>query len=258
MTASCPSCAQPASGRFCSHCGAAVDATCRECSANIPEGGRFCNQCGTPAGAAPAGAAEAERSSNLPWIIAGAALVALIAVVLLPQLRGGEEVAAPVAAALPASGAPMGDARSVDLASMTPREAADRLFNRVMQGVSGGDSVQARSFLPMAVQAYGMVPDLDTDGRYHLGVLHLVGGNPAGARAQADTILSADPNHLFGLAVAAQAEQQRGNGEAAVALFRRFLDGYPTEVARDLPEYREHQPALEEVRGEAERVAGAA
>ncbi|HEV2148522.1 MAG TPA: hypothetical protein VGR37_14055, partial [Longimicrobiaceae bacterium] len=157
----------------------------------------------------------------------------------------------------PAPGAaPAANPGAVDLSSMTPREAADRLFNRVMQNVSSGDTAQARAFLPMAVAAYGRVDDLDDDGRYHLAVLHLVGGNPQAARTEANAILAGDPRHLFGLFTAAQAEQALGNGTRARELYQRFLGAYETERNRDLPEYRDHAQALAPMREEAQRAVG--
>ncbi|HEX2191020.1 MAG TPA: hypothetical protein VHG51_19080, partial [Longimicrobiaceae bacterium] len=158
----------------------------------------------------------------------------------------------------PAAGAPAagGGAAAVDLSSMTPREAADRLFNRVMQNVSSGDTVQARTFLPMAIAAYGRVGELDTDGRYHLAVLHLVGGDAKSARTEAGLILATEPRHLFGLFTAAQAETAAGNTARARELYERFLAAYETERTRDLPEYRDHQQALAPMLEEARRAAG--
>lgn len=260
MTTTCPACGQEASGRFCSHCGYTVEGAhkCRECGNDLPAGGRFCNQCGAAAAALPAAAATNQQdpprrvSSTLPWAIAAGALVALLAVVLVP--RFGEEPTSPA----PASGPPItgtaGDPSRVDLASMTPREAADRLFNRVMQNVSSGDTAQARQFLPMALMAYQRVPDIDLDGRYHLAVLQLVNNDPQSARAQADTILAAEANHLYGLFTAAQAEQAMGNQSAARDLFQRFLANFDTEVDRDRPEYRDHAQVLPAMREEAQRA----
>jgi glucose-6-phosphate isomerase len=80
----------------------------------------------------------------------------------------------------------------------------------------------------------------------------------ANARAQADTILAADPQHLFGLFGAAQVEQQRGNGDAAKGLYQRFLDAYATQVERNLPEYQEHAQGLPSMRAEAQQAVGQA
>lgn len=262
MTKTCPACGQEANGRFCSQCGVTLDGAhqCRDCGHDLPENGRFCNQCGAPA-ALPAASAlnqtEAApapaRSTSLPWVIAAGALVALLAVVLVPRFRG-EETAPQAVSGPPITGAPAGDPSSVDLASMSPREAADRLFNRVMENVSTGDSAQARQFLPMALMAYQRVPELDLDGRYHLAVLQLVNNDPAAARAQADTILSAQPDHLFGLFTAAQAEQALGEEAAARELYGRFLARFESEVDRDLPEYRDHAQVLPAMREEAQRA----
>jgi tetratricopeptide (TPR) repeat protein len=258
MAETCPSCGATASGRFCDSCGVALSAACRECGNPLPRGARFCNLCGAPAnaGAAPA----ATRAPVLPWAVAALALLALIAVVLVPRLggRGEEQEAATVQppfapASAPGASAPAGNPGAVDLSSMSPREAADRLFNRVMTAVSTGDSTQARQFVPMAVMAYQRVGSLDADGRYHLATLQLVAGDYAAARAQADTLLAASPTHLFGLFTAAQAESSQGNQAAAKELFQRFLRSYDSEVARKLPEYEEHSQALPAMKSEAER-----
>lgn len=137
---------------------------------------------------------------------------------------------------------------------MTPREAADRLFNRVMQNVSDGDTAQARQFLPMALAAYERAGELDRDGHYHVAVLELVNQNPASARAHADSILADEPNNLFGLSTAAQAEIAMGNRAEGRSLYQRFLNVYDEESARRLPEYTEHPAVLPAMRAEAVEV----
>jgi hypothetical protein len=258
MSQLCPSCGHETTGRFCSQCGAAAgDAACRECGNQIPVGGRFCNQCGAPVAAQPtpamAAAAPARSESRLPWVVAGVAVLALSGVLLYPKLSETTPPPPPIPAEGSASGAALsgGDPRNVDLSSMTPREAADRLFNRVMQNVSAGDSAQAKQFLPMALQAYGRVPDLDVDGHYHLGVLKLVGADAEGALEEANTILSREPGHLFGLFIAAQAEDALGKRDAARARYQEFVTGYAAEMAKQRPEYQEHAQALPPMRDAA-------
>ena len=85
---------------------------------------------------------------------------------------------------------------------MTPREAADRLFNRVMTAVSVDDSTEAGMFLPMAIAAFELAEPLDTDGKFHLVLLHLTGQFNAKALEGAEEILLEHPNHLLGLAMA--------------------------------------------------------
>jgi hypothetical protein len=262
MSKICPACSSPVSGRFCSQCGAQVakSAACSECSAALQPGARFCNACGaaasaasrskTPAAkAAPAG--KSGGSSPAPWIVAAVAVVALLGVVLVPRFRD-QAPAAPAAAFAPAMAGPASGPQGIDLASMTPQERADRLFDRIMRTVSAGDTAQARSFIPMALDAYAMLPQLDADARYHLGVLHLLNDDPAAARARADEILAADANHLFGLFTAAQAADRAGNRAEATQLFQRFLDNYPTEITRELAEYAAHSAAIPEMRAEAQ------
>ena len=257
MSQTCPSCEAPASGRFCPQCGVAIDAQCRECQNPLPAGARVCNQCGVTVAAQAAPART--RQPVLPWAIAGVAAVALAGVLIAPRLGGGEPDPARAAAVvgLAQQGAPpAGDPSSVDLASMTPRQRADRLFNRVMQGMATGDTTQLGFFAGMAIQAYGMVPERDADLHYHLGELYRVSGDAASARAQADTILAADPQHLFGLYGAARAEQLRNDRDAAKGMFQRFLDAYTAQVARNLPEYQEHAQGLPSMRSEAQQAVG--
>jgi hypothetical protein len=184
-------------------------------------------------------------------VVTGFAVLALVIALVFPRSEP-QPAAAPVdQAAAPAGGSEFGDARSVDLASMTPRQRADALFNRVMENVSAGDTTQARFFLPMALAAYDDVPDLDADGHYHLAVLHLAGGDPASARAEADSILAAEPNHLFGLFTAAQAEQALGNTAAAREFYGRFNESFDGEMAAGRPEYSEHQAVIPMMQEEA-------
>src|SRR5437867_13361818 len=85
-----------------------------------------------------------------------------------------------------------------DISQMSPEERATRLYNRVMLLHSQGKADSAGFFLPMALQAYALLPALDLDARYHIGVLDLTGGNPRAALAQADSIRLVVPTHLFG------------------------------------------------------------
>jgi hypothetical protein len=252
MSETCPACGAEASGRFCNQCGVALNAACPECGNPLPRGARFCNHCGAAVAARGGGS---ERRSPLPWVIAALAVVALLALLLLPRLRPTAETqaAAPPFAAAPAGGAADegGGPASVDLSSMTPREAADRLFNRVMTAMASGDTVQAQRFLPMAMGAYQRVDTVDADLRYHVAALDMVGHDYASAKAQADTILIGSPTHLFGLFTAAQAEAGAGHTAAAREFYQRFLAAYDAESAKRLPEYQEHAQGLPAMRDEA-------
>jgi hypothetical protein len=150
----------------------------------------------------------------------------------------------------PGQGAAAGDmgAAGVDLASMTPRERADRLFDRAMRTEASGDTSQARFFARMGVQAYGMVPpaEIDADARFHVGLLELMQGNPGAARQSADTILSGNPDHLLGWILKGQIAEAEGD-EAALADARRsFQAALATERAAGRPEYEQHATLIDQ------------
>jgi hypothetical protein len=215
--------------------------------------------CGTPVATVAGGVPEPRPGavtarSNVPWFVAGAAALIAAVAVVGPRLLVSDS--APAVAAAPSFPAPGGGAAGVDLSSMSPREAADRLFNRVMENVSAGDSVQARAFLPMALAAYERVGSLDLDGHYHVAILHLVNNDPVAARREADTILAQAPNHLFGLYTAGQAAEMVGDDAEAAAFFQRFLESYDDEIVMGRPEYEEHAPILPVMRSDAMNKAG--
>ena len=243
----CPSCQTESSGAYCPECGTPLKATCRACKATLPPNARFCIECG---------AAVRRGRSNAPWYIAGAALVALIVVVLLPGASSAPGAASPQSAPMLSggaeTGAPSADAGPPPLTG-TPREQADRLFNLIMENKEKGDTAKAKFFVPMGVQAYGMAGDLDADGLYHLSLLQALGGNGRDAVATAEKILAKSPAHLLGLAAAAQGAAQAGDVKAAQGYYRRFLDAYATESTKQLPEYRDHAAALPVYRADAEK-----
>jgi hypothetical protein len=87
--------------------------------------------------------------------------------------------------------------RPPDISRMSPEERATRLYNRVMTLHAAGKTDSAEFFLPMALQAYQMIPTLDVDAHYHLGVLYLTGGDGVSALAEADSIGRMAATHLF-------------------------------------------------------------
>jgi hypothetical protein len=206
----CPTCGATASGKFCSNCGASLGArACSQCGASLSATAKFCHACGAAATKPDGGA---PRPSGLPtgtpWFVAGGTVVVLLVVLAVTQLRP---------AAPPPSTPPTGAATGglVDLSQMSPREAADRLFDRVMIDREGGKLDSASFFAPMALRAYGMLDSLDADARFHIGLLEVAAGNPDGADAQADTIASTVPTHLYASMLRAEAARARGDSAAA-------------------------------------------
>src|SRR3989304_3700228 len=133
-----------------------------------------------------------------------------------PHPPGGEEAggaggpgAARRAGAAPA-GMPGGTA-TTDLSSMTPREQADRLFDRVMTASEGGNAGEVTFFGPMALQAYGMIGQLDADARFHVGLIEAALANDTGATAQADSLAKEFPRHLFVPLIRWEVANRRGD-----------------------------------------------
>jgi tetratricopeptide (TPR) repeat protein len=121
----------------------------------------------------------------------------------------------------------------------SPRMVADQLFNRAMMAHETGQTQQAAVFLPEAIAAYQALESLDADGLFHLALLQLAAGNTGEARATSDRILAMAPNHLLGLAAAAQASEQSAPNEAK-GFWQRYLDAYDEQQGR-APEYGHHQ-----------------
>lgn len=241
-TATCPTCRALAEGKFCSNCGAALTgARCVACDAPLTPGASFCHRCGAKAGSAAEGKKGSVNGPGignaLPWSVAAIALVALIALLAGQRFRGAgsdasDESGAPVAAAQ-AGAAP-------DISRMTPEQRAERLYDRVMALSERGRTDSVQLFAPMAIAAYEMIGSLNADQRYDLGRIGAVSGDAELASAQADTILRAQPTHLLGLLLGADAASMRRDESRARDLSRRFVTAAPAERAKGLQEYTLH------------------
>jgi predicted nucleic acid-binding Zn ribbon protein len=232
----CPGCGIESDGRFCSSCGTPLrgQSHCASCGTKLAAGARFCTGCGE--------ATDGRRSNlSVPWMVAGAAILTAIFIILLPVIRGDAPRPAPPFAGSTSATA---DAGQPPPLAGTPREQADRLFNRIMQEQSAGNIDQARFFTPMATQAYQAAEPLDADGLYHLSLIQAVAQDYPAAIATANRILDAAPTHLLGLAALAEAAAASGDSAAAVIAWTTFLDNLATERAKPLTEYTDHTPIL--------------
>jgi len=196
-------------------------------------------------------------SDQTAWIVAATIVALLVGVVVWQVERAAPAPVVPDMAnpgaggATPrASGAAAGAAP--DISQMSPRERFDRLFNRIMTAADRGDSATVTTFTPMALGAYRQLDTVDTDARYHAAVLLLqVGGVPE-ALALADSIEAARPGHLFGYLIRGAAADLAQNDTMRRQAYRDFLQHLPAEEKANRPEYREHQPAIDEFRRKAE------
>ncbi len=281
----CQHCGAPLGGRFCNRCGHEL----------APEA-RFCSECGAPApgrepgAGAPApaarptmreaGATRSPRRSTpgpapvtpdfppeagglfspqtLPWWIAGGAMFVLIAVLGVQMLQNEGPSIPPGQAGAPPAGAAAGAAGGVapDISNMTPIQAADRLFDRVMRSVEAGDSTQAQAFLPMAIAAYERARPLTHDGLFHLSMLQRTAGQYAEALRTAQEILADDPDHLLGLLAAAEAADALGDTRAE-EYYRRILEVYDAEMAAPKQEYVDHRMVTAKLKTDVETILSA-
>ncbi|HEY8310924.1 MAG TPA: hypothetical protein VIG47_10230 [Gemmatimonadaceae bacterium] len=211
-------------------------------------------------------------ANTLPWAVAAIAFLTLFAMLASKgfNAKRGSAVDAPMNA-LPnptvdagspgsadASAAPFaggaagaaGGARAPDISQLSPTDIANRLFDRIMRLNDQGKADSVAFFAPMAVQAYQMVEQeqghpLDADQRFDVGRIGEVAGALQIAKAQADTILQQQPNHLLGLLLAAQAAKLSGNTSALNEYKATFTRVKARELAKNLPEYKRHRADID-------------
>lgn len=235
-------------GRFCSACGApaGAPAPCGHCGAPMPPGARFCPGCGRAPGGARAAAGPGRNL--VPYVLGGVVLLAVLAALFLNDkgapLPEAAPAPAPFAGTTPAGTPP-------DLSQMSPRERFDRLYNRVMQAAEGGDSATVTRFTPMALEAFRMLDQVDTDARYHAAMLNIEVGDAITAAAIADTILKANPKHLLGLVLQGNLAMLRDDQPALAAARKAFAAAYDAEIKAARSEYQDHQQILDRFRTEA-------
>lgn len=252
----CPRCGASGEGKFCSSCGVALGTPeCPSCGHQSQAGARFCNQCGgsLAAGAGEAAVPAAARSgdgatANMGWWIAGALLAGLILVVAWPIYGPGSQAPPPSPAQSPGA---LG-ASGVDLASMTPRQAADRLYDRVMTAVSAGNQGEVLGFMPMAIAAYERAVPLDSDGVHHLATLLREAQRHEESMAVAAQALEGAPDHLLLLSSAGDASAALDDDAAARGYYQHMLEVWEAELAEERPEYLAHERLMPMIRSAAE------
>lgn len=176
------------------------------------------------------------------YAIIGIAIVGTVAGLI--YVASMNEVSAPAPISMPSS-APPRTAPPVDLASMSPREAADRLFNRIMMADEQGNMAEVMQFAPMAIEAYALVENLDADAHYHLGLIHAATGDLDNVRKEIGILKQFAPNHLLGLLLEYDVAKQQGDQGAAEMAVSAFKTAYPSEFMAGRPEYQAHAKTIE-------------
>lgn len=235
---------------------------CAACGAALSAGAKFCHRCGTPLGqGAPAvRSQQGSASTVLPWGVAFVALLALVAMFAgrnFGAAKGSgvdgsanslptQAIDGPAAGAAPFA---QGGA-APDINNLSPSERANRLYVRIMEYAERGKVDSVAFFAPMAMASHEMLEDPTTDERYHFGRIAEITGDAAVARAQADTILTLEPNNLLGLVLGARAARMSNDTKAEKTFNDRLLAAMQGEMATGRDEYVMHQAEI--VRAEAE------
>lgn len=248
----CASCGAAFTGQFCGQCGArAGQRRCEGCGGDLTPGARFCHRCGSESGRG-----VGARQERFAWIVAG--LVALLSVAAVAYSVGRGNAPTPQAPAMASAessgGAAAPAGRAPDISNMTPRQRFDRLFERVMRAAEARSADTVMMFAPMALDAYGLLAatDVDADARYHAAMIHTVVGEFARAKAKADSILAAQPDHLFGYLIRGEVAEYENDSGALAASYADFLRAYDAEMAANRVEYLDHQAVITDFRNRAQ------
>jgi hypothetical protein len=221
---------------------------CPSCAVTVLSGASFCHVCGASLAGRPGGRNWPARILVGLGAFAGLSAVAMIAVVTFSE-RDSTSPSSSVPS-VPMSNAPpaVSSGRPPDLSRMTPRQAADRLFNRIMTASEQGNRAEALRFVPMAVQAYGNLVALDRDAHYHLALIHGVAGDRANVDRQIAALRQNAPNHLLALVLEHDTAKRSGDHASVSRVIGAFTAAYDAEITTGKPEYKPHRNTIEKFR----------
>jgi hypothetical protein len=202
----------------------------------------------------------AGRSERTAWMVAGAVVVALLAIIVWKMLAGNTGARAPDMAnagnanSAQASGDPGGSlptGQAPDISQLTPAERFLRLNNRVMQAATQGDSTTVINFTPMALGAYAQLDTVTQDERYHAAILNAQVGRLTEALALTDTMLRVTPGYLLAYAVRGDIAEFQRDSTALHRAYADFLKAWPAESAARREEYADHKSVIDDFRSRA-------
>lgn len=218
-------------------------AACFSCGEVNKVSARFCQNCGRSL-------VDSRWFDTQKLTVLGAALVTLAALGLLfaSVIDMGSPEREGLAATTPARTSPASSGQPPDLSTMTPREAADRLFNRVMMADEQGNADEVAQFAPMAVAAYEQLESLDLDALYHVGLINTATGNSGKAWDVVERLRAVVPGHLLASLLEhrlALDEKDQAKAEGAI---ERFKADYDEEIKVERPEYLDHRRQIDQFR----------
>lgn len=211
---------------------------CPACHAPLDPDARYCHRCGRAVGG--------NAGDRSVWLVAWALVILTLGAITWFVFNKDTERQAPEMAN--AGGGGGGGGTPPDISQMTPRDRFFRLHDRIMTAAGGGDTATAQRFAPMALQAYGMLDQFDTDVRYHAGVIHIQVRDYPGALALADTIQADAPTHLFAALLRMEVAEAQGHTAAAATARQAFVRNFDQELRAGRPEYQEHRAMLDDLR----------
>ena len=229
---------EPANGPVCPSCGLAT----------LFES-RFCHSCGATLDGGPGGSKWYARRLASVGMVATLVIVAVIAGTLFFK-HDGAPSSSPLPILTPEFNTPFMTSQDSppDLSQMTAREAADRLFNRIMTASEQGKPAEAQFFVPMALQAYGALPVLDRDAHYHLGLIYGMAGDRGNVEKHIAALRQSAPNHLLASMLDHDIAEQAGDKFAISRHIADFNAAYDAEMAIGRPEYEVHHGSIERFR----------
>lgn len=228
----------------------AVGEDCSTCQASTVPGAKFCQNCGCELGR---GWQPKRRSGLILIIIAAITLPMIVVVGGGMLLTDSTETATNLNQQSGSSGS--NGPQPPDLSTMSPRQAADRLFNRVMAANERGNEQDALRFAPMALQAYGLVNNLDPDGIFHKGMIYLILEDLENAKKQSQLIKRIAPNHLLARSLEHTIARRNNDRPKIAEVEGAFLASYDKEMNSGRPEYAAHKNSLEELHSELRTFA---